>query len=104
MPADTAEVADSKRIFAEEKRPLAERETAHDAKGEQSRGGHRAALHSVISVAGTGHSTFVQLAVTFRLSRCHTATTNQSIYKVLQLLQSGRRGKRADTDFVRTEI
>ena len=75
MPADTAEVADSKRIFAEEKRPLAERETAHDAKGEQSRGGHRAALHSVISVAGTGHSTFVQLAVTFQSVDLQSPTT-----------------------------
>ena len=39
----------------------------------------------------------------FRLPRCCTATTRDD-YKVLQLLQSGRSGEHANTDFVCTEI
>ena len=39
----------------------------------------------------------------FRLSRCRTATTRVD-YKALQLVQSGGRGERADTDFVRTKM
>ena len=39
----------------------------------------------------------------FRVSRYRTATTRVD-YKVLQLLQSGGRGNRADTDLVRTEV